>query len=144
MRNQNIVASYLLLQRGNRILLSLRQNTGYHDGDFSLIAGHVEAGETFSEAIRREAKEEAGIILLPQFLRVVHVMHRHSQWDGSERVDVFFATKKWNGHLANLEPDKCRALQWFATNQLPPNLVDCVRHTLTAISHGITYSEFGW
>jgi 8-oxo-dGTP diphosphatase len=48
MDQNNIPASYLFLERDNRILLLRRSNTGYEDGNYSLIAGHVEANESFS------------------------------------------------------------------------------------------------
>jgi len=49
---QKIVpAAYLVLRDGHNILLLRRFNTGYEDGKYSMIAGHVEDGETFSTAL---------------------------------------------------------------------------------------------
>lgn len=144
MRNQNIVASFLVLMRGNKVLLLKRFNTGYHDGDYSLIAGHVDAGETFTDAIIREAKEEADIVIKPDYLKVAHVMHRKSDFDKSERVDVYFLAKKWDGNITNKEPNKCNELKWFDVNKLPPNMVGAVRKAITDIIGGAPYSEYGW
>ena len=77
-RHQNIPASYLTLFKDNKILLLKRFNTGYEDGNYSMIAGHVDPNETFTQCIIREAEEEAGILLKPKDLKVVHVMHRNS------------------------------------------------------------------
>ena len=55
-RHTNIPASYLVLFDHNKVLLLRRFNTGYEDGNYSLIAGHVEEGETFTKCIIREAK----------------------------------------------------------------------------------------
>ena len=41
-----ICSSYLLLIKDNKILLGLRQNTGYMDGFYHLPAGHKEEGES--------------------------------------------------------------------------------------------------
>lgn len=41
-------AVYLIPRDGDKVLLSLRQNTGWKDGWYSLVAGRVEAGETYS------------------------------------------------------------------------------------------------
>ena len=46
-------AAYIIPRRGNEVLLSLRKNTGYMDGNYSLVAGHVEAHETIEEGIIR-------------------------------------------------------------------------------------------
>ena len=59
--NQNIPAAYLVLIKEKKILLLRRFNTGYEDGNYSFIAGHVEKSESFTACIIREAKEEANI-----------------------------------------------------------------------------------
>ncbi|MDO8592281.1 MAG: NUDIX domain-containing protein [bacterium] len=71
-----IPACYLVLIKDGRTLLLRRYNTGYEDGNYSLVAGHLDGEETFRHAMAREAEEEADIILTPDSLRVVHVMHR--------------------------------------------------------------------
>ena len=40
------------------VLLALRKNTGYRDGEYELPGGHVEEGEDLMQAMVREAKEE--------------------------------------------------------------------------------------
>ncbi len=119
-RHQNTSASYLALFKDNKILLLRRFNTGYEDGNYSMVAGHVDSGETFTQCIIREAKEEAGITLRPEDLRVAHVMHRNSEEDEySERVDVFFVAERWGGEITNKEPHKCDDLSWFDLDNIP-------------------------
>ena len=49
-----------------KVLLQRRQNTGFMDGKWDLsCSGHVEHGESISEAAAREAKEELGVTVLP-------------------------------------------------------------------------------
>lgn len=57
-RAKFISAVHLIFQKGNKILLSLRKNTGWEDGKYSVIAGHVRSNETSIKAMIREAKEE--------------------------------------------------------------------------------------
>ena len=78
-RHQNVPASYLTLLKDNKVLLLKRFNTGYENGNYSMVAGHVDPGESFVQCIIREAKEEAGIQLDPEDLKVAHVMHRNSK-----------------------------------------------------------------
>ena len=63
-----------------------RFNTGYEDGNYSVIAGYLEGNETVIAAMIREAREEAGISIAAEDLRVVGVMHRFSI---HERIDFF-------------------------------------------------------
>ena len=144
-RHQNVPASYLTLFKDNKVLLLRRFNTGYEDGNYSMVAGHVDLGETFTQCIIREAKEEAGIELKPENLKVVHVMHRDSQSNEyNERIDVFFIAEKWNGEIINKEPHKCDDLSWFDLDNIPENTIPYIKQTLNKIKNKEFYSEFGW
>ncbi len=144
-RNKNIPASYLVLIKDNKILLLRRFNTGYEDGNYSLIAGHVDKGETFTQCVVREAEEEAGVILKPENLKVAHVMHRDSGLaEDNERIDVFFTAENWDGEIKNKEPNKCDDLSWFDFNNLPSNIIPYVKQAIDCIKNKVFYSEHGW
>lgn len=134
-------AVYLLPLRGNQVLLSLRQNTGWMDGKYSLVAGHVEGGETPEEATIREAKEEAGITLDQKDLRFVHVMHRLKNDPSDEYIDMFFECEKWTGEFVNAEPEKCGGLEWFDRGALPENVLPYVRDVIQAATDGVYFSS---
>ena len=57
------VAVHIFLLRGDSVLLLRRSNTGFEDGRLSVVAGHVEPGESVTAAAIREAREEVGIDL---------------------------------------------------------------------------------
>ena len=141
MRDQFTVAVHLFFLQGDQILLLRRFNTGYEDGNFSVVAGHVEAGETVTQAARREAAEEVGVRFEPQDMQVVHVMNRKSN---DERIDFFMAVRRWRGDLHNKEPHKCDQLAWYPLDSLPQNMVPYVRYAIARYLEGSTYSEFGW
>lgn len=141
----NIPASYLvLINDEDKVLLLRRFNTGFKDGMYSLVAGHVDDGETFTQALIRESLEEAGLEVLPENSTVGHIMHRKSETDGSERVDVFYVVKNWSGEVTNCEPHKCDELVWHDFDNLPENTIDYIRFALESIRDGVMYSEFGW
>ena len=144
-RHKILPASYLILLKDKKVLLLRRFNTGYEDGNYSMVAGHVESGETFTECIIREAKEEAGILLQPEDLKVVHIMHRNSGTaENNERIDVFFLAEQWDGDITNTEPHKCDDLSWFDVENLPNNIIPYVDKVLKEIKNKICYSEYGW
>lgn len=141
MRNRYPVAVHLFFIREQQVLLLRRYNTGYEDGNYSVVAGHVEAGETVTQAAAREAQEEVGVTIAPQDIAVVQVMHRKSE---EERVDFFVLIKNWRGEIINHEPQKCDALRWFAWDQLPQNIIPYVKRALDNYSNGVVFDEFGW
>ena len=132
---------HLVLQREGRTLLLKRFNTGFEDGNYSLVAGHVDGNESARTALCREAMEEAGLSILPDDLALCHVIHRKSE---EERMSLFFTPSRWQGEPSNMEPHKCSELSWFPTDALPDNMVGYVRHALQQVASGLIYSEFGW
>ena len=136
-----IPAVHLLIFQDQRILLLRRLNTGYADGQYSVVAGHVDGQETFTAAMAREAKEEAGLKIAPEDLRLAHMMHRLSD---EERLSLFFTTDKWHGIPTNMEPEKCDDLAWFEVDALPHNIVPYVKTAIGHFINGQVYSEFGW
>lgn len=136
------VAVHLFLRKGNQILLLRRFNTGYEDGNYSVIAGHIDGGEDVCNSMIREAKEEAGIDILPKNLKIVHVMHRKKIYE--ERIDYFFVCDNWNGTIKIMETDKCDELLWVDMDKLPNNTIDYIKAAINNFKSDISFSIFGW
>lgn len=146
-RTLGVLAAYLVLVRDRKVLLSQRKNTGYYDGYFGLVSGHVEGKETFTEAVIREAFEEAGISLKSSELEVCHVMHRYEDLNLPRlkvRVDVFLMARSWNNDVINKEPEKCGCLDWFNVDNLPENIMPFIRSVLDSMRMDKRYSEYGF
>ena len=120
-------AVHLFFFDDDQTLLSRRANTGYMDGYYGVIAGHIEPGETVIQAAVREAAEEVGVLIVPRDTEVVGVMHRS---DGEERIDFFIRVHAWVGEPHNAEPEKCTDLAWFRLDALPENIVPYVYKAL--------------
>jgi len=131
-------------------LLLRRHQTGYQDGNYSVVAGHLNGGEPVVCAAVREAREEVGITVAPEALEVVGVMHRLSD---DERIDFFLVASSWMGRIRNEEPEKCDQVAWFDVERLPQNVIPYVRRALEnsrkrqwdrACRGGIWFDTFGW
>lgn len=137
-----IAAAHLFLLHDNRILLSRRFQTGYEDGNYSVPAGHLDGNESITRCMIREAKEEVGIILRSEELKVVHVMHRMTS--NGEAMNFFVTATRWEGDPVIGEPHKCDDIRWFPLEDLPSNMVPYVRAAIEYFQAGSVYSEFDW
>lgn len=135
-------AVYLILLKENKILLSRRFNTGWMDGHYSLVAGHIDGNEPVSTAMIREAKEEAGVVIKKEDLLPATVIHRY--YPDQEYVDFFFVAKKWEGEPKIIETDKCDDMSWFDLNELPKNLLPYINEAVENYKRGIAFFESGW
>jgi 8-oxo-dGTP diphosphatase len=140
-RHRLITAAHVLFLRGDSVLLLRRANTGYEDGSYSVPAGHVERGETVTQAAIREAFEETGAVLEPADVRHALVMHRRAEED---RIDFFVAVEEWSGEPSNTEPGKCDELRWAPLDALPANVIPYVRRAIQGFRDGEQYVELGW
>ncbi|MFY0408990.1 NUDIX domain-containing protein [Solicola sp. PLA-1-18] len=132
-----VPASYVLLLRegpsGDEVLLHLRQDTGYMDGRWASLAGHVEEDESALTAACREALEEGGVVVAEDDLVPLCAVHRTQRGGGpvEQRVDFFFVSRRWTGEPTVREPAKNAGFRWFPLSDLPeampPQEVDVLR-----------------
>ena len=135
------VAVHLLLVQDGKVLMLRRYNTGYEDGNYSVVAGHIDGGEQLKTAMIRETREEAGITISPEDLTVVGVMHFREE---EEYVSFFLHASRYSGKIANMEPHKCDDLCWFDLDDLPPNTIPYVRRAIQNYRNGEWFFSFGW
>ncbi len=135
------VAVHLLLVEDSRLLMLRRYNTGYEDGNYSVVAGHIDGGEDLKTAMIREAREEAGIEISRSALEIVGVIHFKGD---AEYIHFFLKASAWSGEVRNMEPNKCDDLRWFGMRELPGNTVPYVRQAIDNYSDGTWFGSFGW
>jgi len=133
---------YLILVNDGKILLSRRFQTGYEDGNYSMVAGHADGNETMREAIARESKEEASITIDP--LKMEHILTMHRWCGDHERIGFYFTVDKWDGEIKNAEPEKCDDISWFPLDELPENTIPYIKNAIDCYKNNINYCEFGW
>ena len=142
-RFRAFVSVHVLFMKNDEILLLLRKNIS-SDGFYSVVAGHLDGKETVTQAIIREAKEEAGVDINPKDFEVKTVCHSYSKHNNREFIQFYAICKKWEGRLINNEPDKCGELKFFPINNLPENMVPYVRDGIKKTLAGVNFFEYGW
>lgn len=138
------VAVHLIIIDHNRILLLRRKNTGFADGMYSVPAGCIDGEESVTQAMIREAKEEIGLNIKPEALKVSTIMHRKATKDNWESIVFFFSVEYYDGDIENCEPEKCDDLRFFPLNNLPENLIPYVKKGIELTLEGVPFAEFGW
>lgn len=136
------IAVFVILMKGEKICMIRREGTGWMDGYYSVAAGGLEQNETLSAAAAREAKEEIGVIITEQNLKLRHSMHVRTEdrsWIGH-----YFVCENWQGAPYIAEPEKHGDLRWVNITELPDKTIPYVRQAVGQIAEGIIYSEHGW
>lgn len=130
-----------LVEKDGKFLLFYRTDGYFKDGWWVLPAGHVEDGETATQTVVREAKEELGINVDPKDVLFEHVVH--NLVGVNKRVDFCFRIKKFEGEIKNMEPSKCVEMKFFGKDELHPlnKIAPTTLQALQNISNGVCYSE---
>ncbi len=109
-----------ILVKGNEVLAEKRKLTKkVVPGAIALPGGHMDAGESPEEALRRELREELGIV--PSDLTYVcTLLHRCQEF----RKVYYFAVHSWTGVIVNNEAE---AVQWIPCDALDTLTLDVDR-----------------
>ena len=136
------MALYVLgmIEKSDKLLLLLRQNSKFFSGYYGLVGGKIEEKELIADALIREMYEEVGITVFKENLNFVHCLSFVGD-EGVEVVAFVFKITEWQGCVVNGEPNKVVAIKWFEANQLPENVIPCHRHIIEMVQRGIVYSE---
>ncbi|MGW2956542.1 NUDIX hydrolase [Streptomyces eurythermus] len=140
----NVVGVHLYLERDGQVLLGLRHpGSAYSGGSWHVLAGHCEA-EAASACLVREAYEEAGLVIEPADVELVHTVPMREQPTDPPRVQLFFRALRWEGEPELREPDKCVQWAWWNVKDLPEPIVPYTRAAIEGIRAGRVYTEPGW
>jgi 8-oxo-dGTP pyrophosphatase MutT (NUDIX family) len=141
----HIVGVHLYLQDAHgRILLGLRHpDSAYAGNQWHFFAGHCEREEAIS-CLVREAQEEAGLIIEPSDVELVHLIHHVDSPSARPRIGLVFRARSWSGTPKILKPDRCVEWRWWNPKDLPAAVVPYSRLSIDGILAGRLYSQMGW
>ena len=115
----------------------MRQNTGNCDNQYDLPGGHVEANEDLYDAMIREAKEEIGINIKREDLKIVHIFHCYDKGV----LKFVFKTTKYQSKIKNSEEDICKELKWVDINDIPNNTINSIKIEIDSIKRELFYNK---
>ncbi|MFJ2592622.1 NUDIX hydrolase [Streptomyces erythrochromogenes] len=140
----HIVGVHLYLERDGEVLLGLRHpDSSYAASTHHFLAGHCEQ-ESAVSCLVREAREEAGLVVDPADVDLVHLVHVVDRPGAQPRMQLVFRARRWLGEPQLLEPDRCVAWTWWPLDALPDPIVPYTRAAVEGIRAGRPYTELGW
>lgn len=127
----------------DKLLLSRRANTGWMDSKLCAPGGHVEQGETPTQAMVREIEEELGVSVDPKDLEFLCVAARNTA--PTEYVAYEFMIKDKDYKFTNNEPEKCGELVWVDPNNPGDDVIEDFRLIIEqSIVGNKKYLELGY
>jgi len=106
-------AVIVAISDGDKLLMA--RNVSSKTGSYALIAGFVEIGESFEQAVHREVMEEVGI-------KVKNVRYYKSQpWGFSDTVMIGFTAELDGSPALRLQQSEIADAKWVPREQVPPS-----------------------
>jgi 8-oxo-dGTP pyrophosphatase MutT (NUDIX family) len=141
----HIVGVHLYLEDSHgRILLGLRHpDSAFAGNTWHFLAGHCEREEAVS-CLVREAEEEAGLVIEPDDVELVHLVHLVDSPSARPRIGLIFRARTWFGTPTVREPDRCVEWRFWNPKDLPDAVVPYTRQAIEGILAGRLYSQRGW
>ena len=138
------VAVNVMFVRDGKVLLMRRANTGWNDGMYALMGGHVEDGENVFDAAIRESQEELGLAVKHEDLKPLFSMQVYP-----DHIYYYFGCDEFEGEPTNAELDQCDDVQFFDVNELSNNIIDADKKAIEAVfgksqKEQTAFSVFGW
>jgi NAD+ diphosphatase len=121
-------AVIMSVTHGDKILLA--RSPHFPRGMYSTLAGFVEPGETFEEAVAREVREEVG-------LNVRNIQYEGSQpWPFPHSIMAAFSSTCSSGTI-RIDKNEIEDAAWFSRDRLPPlpSRISIARHLIELFLH---------
>ena len=119
------VVVHTLLVRDQKVYLLKRAPEVSFGGLWGLPGGHLEKGESLTDAASRECLEEVGVhVPDPQLLGVMSYRSRSREDELSQGLNFIFLSRDFDGEPKVCEPTQFTAGEFASVEGLPG---DCVR-----------------
>lgn len=127
--------------KDDKILLGKNKNW-YGTGNFEMLGGHLEFGESFEACIKREMAEECGLeIGNIKFSAVANILDDSKKQEELHNVALLFTADYKSGEPKVLEPEKVEFWDWYDLENLPKPLFRNVELSIEAFKSGKNYFD---
>lgn len=121
----------VMIRRDNSVLLGRRRGA-HGQGSFGWPGGGLAFGETLSDAVTREALEEAGIVVkASRLLCVSNVVEYERHY-----LDLEFEVTEFEGEPSVREPNLIESWDWYDLCSLPSPLFKPCQLALESLNSG--------
>ena len=128
----------MVLKDGKILIGKRRVDASHGPNEYSLPGGHIEAGESFKEAIERETLEEAGIkIKNLKFLCVANT----DAYKGYQAVLINFVADWESGEPTDFPHENIGEWEWYDMNNLPEPLFVPTKLLIDSYKTGKNYYD---
>ncbi len=122
----------VLIQRGDDILMARSHH--FLPGNYGLIAGFVESGESLEDAVHREVAEEVGI-------QVKNLVYFGSQpWPFPDSLMVAYTAEYAGGELI-IDNKEIEAADWYTLDNMPNYSRSSISIARRLIDHYVTTQQ---
>ncbi|WP_427921082.1 NUDIX domain-containing protein [Streptomyces sp. cg40] len=144
-----LVAAVIVHDRaeGRVVLIQRGEQAKFARGMWDLPVGKNEPGEPVTGTAVRELYEETGLVVAPESLKVVHLVHAARGVDAPHGfLTVVFVADKWSGEPENREPAKHAQVRWVQVDAVPAEFVRGNGQALRQYLDGVEpqVSPYGW
>ena len=127
----------VIVIRDGKILLGERLSN-HGAGTYEIPGGHLEFGETFEDAARREVREETG--LKDIIIKTVVSVGNDIAYD-RHYVSIGLLAECHSGEPYDAEPEHSRNWRWYDTANLPQRIFPHSKRVIDNWIAGVIYTD---
>lgn len=113
MEDHHLVVTAVLVKSAQVLLCHRHPNRKWYPNVWDIPGGHIEAGETPADAVRRELREELGVTI-----QIEHAEPFRTYHPTPDLTLHAWVVTEWSGEVTNLAPEEHDEVAWFGLDDL--------------------------
>lgn len=117
----NVAAEAVIIKDGKILITQRSFDRSHAPGEWEILTGRVDQGETFEGAVKREVKEEVGLKV--EILQPFNTFHFYRGSEKVEHLGVSFLCKYLSGEVA-LDKNEQIDYKWVTPEEAEKLIID--------------------